>query len=193
LCPITFTYFVGVDLEQHAVVVVNAAGEILGRHSVAHNGSEVLELFAWVAKLTRSPSLNVSPSPPKPRTAPSWNQHWSAGMRCSINPKQLSRFCDRFSVAGAKNDDRDGLVLASSMRPMLLTSADSVLGDPGAARLKLPRLGRISWPTTAFTRFSAAPVASTANPTATPPGSARFRHSLGRVGAAATATVRPVL
>src|SRR4051812_1421001 len=34
----------------------------------------------------------------------------------SINPKQVDRFRDRFSVAGAKDDTRDALVLASSLR-----------------------------------------------------------------------------
>ncbi len=34
----------------------------------------------------------------------------------SINPKQVDRFRDRFTVAGAKDDTRDALVLASSLR-----------------------------------------------------------------------------
>jgi hypothetical protein len=34
----------------------------------------------------------------------------------SINPKQVDRFRDRFTVAGAKDDARDALVLASSLR-----------------------------------------------------------------------------
>jgi len=34
----------------------------------------------------------------------------------SINPKQLDRFRDRFSVAGAKDDRRDARVLADSLR-----------------------------------------------------------------------------
>jgi transposase len=34
----------------------------------------------------------------------------------SINPKQLDRFRDRFTVAGAKDDSRDAHVLASSLR-----------------------------------------------------------------------------
>ena len=34
----------------------------------------------------------------------------------AINPKQLDRFRDRFSPAGAKDDRRDALVLASSLR-----------------------------------------------------------------------------
>lgn len=34
----------------------------------------------------------------------------------SINPKQVDRFRDRFPLAGAKDDTRDALVLASSLR-----------------------------------------------------------------------------
>src|SRR5262249_56381140 len=34
----------------------------------------------------------------------------------SINPKQLDRFRDRFTVAGAKDDSRDADVLADSLR-----------------------------------------------------------------------------
>ena len=34
----------------------------------------------------------------------------------SINPKQLDRFRDRYSPAGAKDDRRDAFVLADSLR-----------------------------------------------------------------------------
>ena len=33
----------------------------------------------------------------------------------SINPKQLDRFRDRYTVAGAKDDRRDAFVLAASL------------------------------------------------------------------------------
>ena len=35
---------------------------------------------------------------------------------CAINPKQLERFRDRHTVAGAKDDRRDALVLADALR-----------------------------------------------------------------------------
>jgi hypothetical protein len=35
---------------------------------------------------------------------------------CSINPKQVDRFRDRFTVAGAKDDSRDCDVMASALR-----------------------------------------------------------------------------
>ncbi|MCG8598340.1 MAG: IS110 family transposase [Kiloniellales bacterium] len=34
----------------------------------------------------------------------------------ALNPKQLDRFRDRFSLAGAKDDRRDALVLADTLR-----------------------------------------------------------------------------
>ena len=34
----------------------------------------------------------------------------------AINPKQMDRFRDRFSLAGAKDDSRDAEVMASSLR-----------------------------------------------------------------------------
>src|SRR5439155_18446562 len=50
----------------------------------------------------------------------------------AINPKQMDRFRDRFTLAGAKDDSRDAEVMASALRTdprcfRLLTSADSVV------------------------------------------------------------------
>lgn len=38
------------------------------------------------------------------------------GFLYAINPKQLDRFRDRYSVSGAKGDRRDAFVLADSLR-----------------------------------------------------------------------------
>ena len=53
-----FLFFVGVDLgaQRHAVVVLHAAGEILGRRGFDHTGAEVLELFSWLTKITGAAS-----------------------------------------------------------------------------------------------------------------------------------------
>jgi hypothetical protein len=42
---------------------------------------------------------------------------------CSINPKQLDRFRDRYFPAGAKDDGRDAFVLADSLRTIIIASA----------------------------------------------------------------------
>ena len=54
----------------------------------------------------------------------------------SINPKQLDRFRDRFSPAGAKDDRRDARVLASALRtdPHCLRRLEST--DPAIVELR---------------------------------------------------------
>ena len=54
----------------------------------------------------------------------------------SINPKQLDRFRDRFSPAGAKDDSRDARVLADALRTDLhcFRRIDPV--DPAVVKLR---------------------------------------------------------
>src|SRR3546814_13186564 len=54
----------------------------------------------------------------------------------AINPKQLDRFRDRFSPAGAKDDRRDAEVLASALRtdPQCLRRLDPL--DPTVVELR---------------------------------------------------------
>src|SRR3546814_15979941 len=54
----------------------------------------------------------------------------------AINPKQLDRFRDRFSPAGAKDDRRDAEVLASALRtdPQCLRPLDPL--DPTVVELR---------------------------------------------------------
>ena len=56
----------------------------------------------------------------------------------AINPKQLDRFRDRFTVAGAKDDRRDAHVLSDSLRTdRLLLSAP---GGRGRHRYRVARM-----------------------------------------------------
>ena len=135
----TFSYFVGVDLgaEQHAVVVLNNVGDILGRRSFSHNGAEVLELFSWLAKLTGGAApQQVALTAETPRGSIVESALERRHPVFSINPKQLDRFRDRFSVAGAKNDDRDALVLAASLRTDPHCFRRLQLGDPRLVLLR---------------------------------------------------------
>ncbi len=54
----------------------------------------------------------------------------------AINPKQLDRFRDRFSPAGAKDDRRDALVLASSLRTDRHCFRRVVALDPAVVELR---------------------------------------------------------
>ncbi len=135
----TFSFFVGVDLgaERHAVVVLNAAAEILGRRYFAHNGAEVLELFSWLAKLTDQASpqqIAIAAETPRGSILESALERGHPAF--SINPKQLDRFRDRFSMAGAKDDHRDAFVLASSLRTDQHCFRRLQLGDPRLVLLR---------------------------------------------------------
>lgn len=54
----------------------------------------------------------------------------------SINPKQVDRFRDRFTVAGAKDDSRDALVLASSLRTDSKSYKRVEIDSPDMIRLR---------------------------------------------------------
>jgi transposase len=54
----------------------------------------------------------------------------------AINPKQLDRFRDRHTVAGAKDDRRDALVLADSLRTDQSAFRQVHLGDPLVVQLR---------------------------------------------------------
>src|SRR5205807_837744 len=75
------------------------------------------ELFSWLAKLTDQASpqqIAIAAETPRGSILESALERGHPAF--SINPKQLDRFRDRFSMAGAKDDHRDAFVLASSLR-----------------------------------------------------------------------------
>lgn len=135
----TFNFFVGIDLgaTRHAVAVLNQAGEVIGRRGFDHSGVQVVELFAWLTKLTgqvHSSRIAIAAEVPRGSVVESALEREHAVF--SINPKQLDRFRDRFSVAGAKDDDRDALVLASSLRTDTQHFRRLRLGDPRLVLLR---------------------------------------------------------
>jgi len=135
----SFTFFVGVDLgaERHHVVVLNTTGETVGRRIVEHNGSDVLDLFSWLAKVTAntiSSLIAIAAETPSGSIVESGLERGHSVF--SINPKQLDRFRDRFSVAGAKDDYRDALVLAASLRTDQHCFRSLQLGDPRLVLLR---------------------------------------------------------
>jgi hypothetical protein len=58
----------------------------------------------------------------------------------SLNPKQMDRFRDRHSVAGAKDDSRDALVIADSLRTDMF-----VQNGFGLCRPRKRRSRRATW------------------------------------------------
>jgi transposase len=111
-------WFVGVDWasQTHHVRLLDAKGYTLGERGFAHGGEGLAEMEAWILGLTRSgaEAVCVAIEVPHGPVVESLMEH---GFRVhAINPKQLDRFRDRFSPAGAKDDSRDAEVLADALR-----------------------------------------------------------------------------
>jgi transposase len=115
----SFRFFLGIDLgsQNHQVHLLNAAGEPLGQLHIEHGGAGIQALLDWLARSTTPAapeSVAVAVETPRGAVIDALLERRYAVF--SINPKQLDRFRDRFSVAGAKDDRRDALVLAHSLR-----------------------------------------------------------------------------
>jgi transposase len=111
-------WFVGIDWasENHQVCLVDARGERVGERTVAHGGAGIEELCDWLIGRTGAKPEAIAVAIEMPH-GPVVEALLERGFRVyAINPKQLDRFRDRFTVAGAKDDRRDALVLAHSLR-----------------------------------------------------------------------------
>ena len=111
-------FFVGIDWasQKHRVCVLDAAGRHVAERDVVHAGAELLELCDWLVAQTTAQSGEIAVAIETPR-GPIVELLLERGFPVhSINPKQLDRFRDRFTVAGAKDDSRDAHVLADALR-----------------------------------------------------------------------------
>jgi Transposase len=111
-------WFVGIDWgsEQHRVCVVDAEGRCVAERDAAHSGAELSEMGTWLLGQTTAQPAEIAVAIETPR-GPVVEALLERGFQVfAINPKQLDRFRDRFSVAGAKDDSRDAKVLACSLR-----------------------------------------------------------------------------
>ena len=113
------TWYVGVDWgsRKHQVCVLDGAGEVCGERAFAHGGPGLCAMGSWILETVGDvapATVGVAIETPRGPVVESLLEHGLAVY--SINPKQLDRFRDRYSPAGAKDDRRDALVLASALR-----------------------------------------------------------------------------
>ncbi len=114
-----FKNFVGIDwaTAAHEVCVCSAAdGTVLERRSVTHSGDGLRELADWLTSVGEGCPESVAVAIEVPRGAVVETLLERGFAVFSLNPKQLDRFRDRFSPAGAKDDRRDARVLADALR-----------------------------------------------------------------------------
>jgi transposase len=114
----TVRWFVGIDwaADAHEVCVLDREGRIVERRQVAHQATALQALVEALRAGADDDPATVAIAIEVPRGAVV-ELLVERGFRVyAINPKQLDRFRDRFTTAGAKDDRRDALVLADSLR-----------------------------------------------------------------------------
>lgn len=134
----TFRFFAGIDWgsEKHRVCLMNRDGQILAERWIEHNGDSLAEWTAWLRRETsEAPSLLAAAIEiPRGAIVETLLEHGFAVF--SINPKQLDRFRDRYSPAGAKDDRRDAFVLADALRTDMHCFRPVRLDNPAVIRLR---------------------------------------------------------
>lgn len=113
-----FDLFVGVDWgsETHQVCVLDSSRKVLLECAIAHSGEALCRLTEKLIALAGGVASRLAVGIEVPR-GPVVDTLLEKGISVfAINPKQLDRFRDRHTVAGAKDDRRDALVLADSLR-----------------------------------------------------------------------------
>ncbi len=114
----TQIYFAGVDWasEKHDVWLTDASGKRLGMRTFAHGGEGLAQMCAWLTATSGAEPGQIHVAIEVPH-GPVVETLLECGFNVyAINPKQLDRFRDRFTLAGAKDDSRDAETLASSLR-----------------------------------------------------------------------------
>lgn len=111
-----FKVFVGIDwaTEEHQVHAMDGRRKLLGERVVKHSGTAIGELAGWLQTLGDPASVAVAIETPRGAVVEMLLERGFAVFH--LNPKQLDRFRDRHTVAGAKDDRRDAMVLADSLR-----------------------------------------------------------------------------
>ena len=110
--------FAGVDWasETHHVCVVGPDGATRRERTFRHGGAGLAEMAEWIVAGTGAAAGEVPVAIEVPH-GPVVESLMDRGYPVyAVNPKQLDRFRDRFSPAGAKDDSRDARVLADALR-----------------------------------------------------------------------------
>ena len=111
-------WFVGIDWgsQKHQACVLDVGGKVVGEREFEHGGAGLTQTADWLLAFATSDAAEVGVAVETPR-GPVVESLMERGFAVhSINPKQLDRFRDRISPAGAKDDRRDARVLASALR-----------------------------------------------------------------------------
>lgn len=133
----TTRWFAAVDWgsERHQACILDVAGRLEGERAFPHGGEGLAALCDWLVSVAGDTgSVTVAIEVPHGPVVDALQDRGFAVH--AINPKQLDRLRDRFSVAGAKDDRRDARIAAAGLRtdPQLFRPVQ--IGDPATIELR---------------------------------------------------------
>ena len=114
-------WYAGVDWasESHHVFLTDGAGRKIGEKIFKHSGEGLAEMAAWLLTASGAASSSQIYVAIEVPHGPVVETLIERGLTIhAINPKQMDRFRDRFTLAGAKDDSRDAEVMASPCGPI---------------------------------------------------------------------------
>lgn len=132
-------WYCGIDWasEYHHVFLTDGEGRKLGEKLFRHGGEGLAEMAAWLMTTSGASEPNQIdiaievPHGPVVETLieRKFNVH-------AINPKQMDRFRDRFTMAGSKDDSRDAETMASALRTDRRSFRRLAAADPVVVELR---------------------------------------------------------
>jgi transposase len=114
----TFEWCVGIDWGStaHTLCVVHGSGRVHATRTVAHTAVAVHQAVQWLGEQTGVTPSAIAIGIETPRGVLVDTLLEQGFAVFAVNPKQLDRFRDRFTAAGAKDDTRDAHVLGDALR-----------------------------------------------------------------------------
>ena len=132
-------WYAGVDWgsQSHCVFLTDDEGRKLGQRFFKHSGEGLAEMADWLLKTSGAETAGQVFVAIEVPHGPVVEALIERGFPVhAINPKQMDRFRDRFSMSGAKDDSRDAEVMASSLRTDPRCFRRLAAGDPVVVELR---------------------------------------------------------
>jgi transposase len=133
-----FSLWVGIDwaTEEHQVCGVDRRGKKLFESKVRHEGEDIARFVEDLLSKVEGRAEQVAVAIETPRGSIVEALMDRGVAAYSINPKQLDRFRDRYTVGGAKSDKLDAFVMGDTLRTDFKLYRRIELGDPVLVQMR---------------------------------------------------------
>ena len=132
-------WYAGVDWasENHHVLIADGDGRKIGEKIFKHGGEGLAEMAVWLMATSGADEPGQIQIAIEVPHGPVVETLIERGFKVHANnPKQMDRFRDRFTLAGAKDDSRDAETMASALRTDPRCFRLLAVGDPIVIELR---------------------------------------------------------